>query len=128
MVGCETAHFLAARGISVTVIEMLEKLASDMLPRSRELEVDKLRLAGVAFYTSMKAEEITDRGVKAIRKAETFFFEADTIIQAVGMAADDTLARALQNAGVEVHLIGDAAQPRKIIDAVREGAIVGRQI
>ena len=49
MVGCETAHFLAARGISVTVIEMLEKLASDMLPRSRELEVDKLRLAGVAF-------------------------------------------------------------------------------
>ena len=68
----------------------------------------------------MKAEEITDRGVKAIRKAENFFFEADTIIQAVGMAADDTLARALQNAGVEVNLIGDAAQPRKIIDAVRE--------
>lgn len=128
MVGCETAQFLAARGIRVTVLEMLEKLASDMLPRSRELEVDKLRLAGVGFYTNMKAEEITAKGVKATRKGETIFFEADTVILAVGMAADNALAQELQSKGEKVYLIGDAAQPRKIVDAVYEGARVGREI
>lgn len=128
MIGCETARFLAAKGRTVTLIEMLEQLASDMLPRSREQEVYKLRLSGVGFHTGMKAEEVTDRGVKATRKGERFFFEADTVVLAVGMDANDALAQELKEKGKKVYVVGDAAQPRKIIDAVYDGARVGREI
>lgn len=128
LVGCETARFLAAKGRTVTVIEMLERLASDMLPRGREMEVDKLRLAGVGIHTRMKAEAIMEKGVRATCNGKVYFFEADTVVLAVGMVADNTLGQELQGKGKEVYMIGDAAQPGKIIDAVYGGARVGRGI
>jgi len=128
LVGCETAEFLAAKGRKVTVIEILAQLAADMLPKGREQKVDKLRLAGVGFHTRMKAEGITEKGVKAIRNGEPFFFEADTVVLAVGMVADDNLGPQLKEKGKKVYVIGDAAQPGKIIDAVYAGARVGREI
>ena len=128
LVGCETAEFLAAKGRKITVIEILVQLAADMLPKGREQKVDKLRLAGVGFHTRMKAEGITEKGVKAIRNGEPFFFEADTVVLAVGMVAEDKLGPQLKEQGKKVYVIGDAAQPGKIIDAVYDGARVGREI
>ncbi len=128
LVGCETAEFLVARGKSVILIEMLEQLAADMLPEGRKLEVERLRMAGVGFHTRMKAEEITERGVRAIRDGKEFFFEGDTVVLAVGMVANGVLGQELEGKVKELHVVGDAAQPRKIIDAVYDGAQVGRKI
>jgi NADPH-dependent 2,4-dienoyl-CoA reductase/sulfur reductase-like enzyme len=128
LVGCETARYLAAEGRNVTVIEILERLASDMLPEGRELEVNKLRLAGIGIQTQMAATEITPKGVKTTRNGKPYFFEADTVVVAVGMVPDNALSRELKNVGVTPQVIGDAAQPGKIIDAVYSGARVGREI
>ena len=59
---------------------------------------------------------------------ERFFFEADTVVLAVGMDANEALSQELQGQGKKVYVVGDAAQPRKIIDAVYDGARVGREI
>jgi len=128
LVGCETARFLAAKGRAVTILEMLERLASDMLPEGREMEVNKLRLAGIGIQTQMTAEEITEKGVKATREGKACFFKADTVVLAVGVVPDNTLHQQLQTSGNTAHTIGDAAQPGKMTDAVYGGARVGREI
>ena len=128
MIGCETARFLAVKGRTVMLIEMLEQLSSNMLPRSREQEVYKLSLSGVRFHTSMKAEEVTDKRVRATRKREWFFFEADAAVLVVGMDVNDALSQELKGKSKKVYVVGDATQPRKIIDAVYDGARVGREI
>ena len=46
---------------------------------------------------------------------------ADTVIIAIGSRPVDNLLRQVKGKGTEVFSIGDAKEPRKIIDAVREG-------
>ena len=45
----------------------------------------------------------------------------DSVVVAVGHRSHDPLSHALGDAGVSVTLIGDAARPRQIADATREG-------
>jgi hypothetical protein len=44
----------------------------------------------------------------------------DTVVTALGATADATL-RASFGDGVTVHAIGDCVEPRRILDAMREG-------
>jgi len=49
LVGCETADYLSAKGRTVTVIEILEKMAAAMLPLLRRPLLDRLRKKGVSL-------------------------------------------------------------------------------
>ena len=46
---------------------------------------------------------------------------ADTVVMAVGAVSVDDLAEQVKGDGIEVIVIGDAKQPRKINDAIFEG-------
>ena len=46
---------------------------------------------------------------------------ADTVVLAVGVKPDRSLADACRERGIETVVIGDASSPRTITDAVREG-------
>ena len=46
---------------------------------------------------------------------------ADTVVLAMGMTPRSTVVDELRNAAPRVFVVGDCAQPRHIIDAVREG-------
>lgn len=55
---------------------------------------------------------------------------ADVVVAAVGNRAVDDLAQSLEArpGGPEVVLVGDAAAPRTILEAVREGRLAGRAV
>ncbi|MDP2953101.1 MAG: FAD-dependent oxidoreductase, partial [Chloroflexota bacterium] len=125
-VGCETAELLAEQGKQVTVVEMLPRLAADMGPLSRRYLLDRLRQAGVKTEVNAQAVEITPQGVVVSSQGEQRLIEGESVVLAVGAVPDQRLAQALQGKVPELHIIGDAAQPRRIADAVREGFEVGR--
>jgi 2,4-dienoyl-CoA reductase-like NADH-dependent reductase (Old Yellow Enzyme family) len=50
--------------------------------------------------------------------------DVDAAVAWCGAAPDATLARELDGAGLDVRLVGDALLPRRVADAVREGAEV----
>ena len=52
----------------------------------------------------------------------------DTLVVSEPALPDDSLARELEGAGYPVEVIGDALSPRRIIDAVSEGARAARRI
>ena len=52
----------------------------------------------------------------------------DTVVLAVGMRKVNDLEQPLTEKGMNVHVIGDAKEPRQIYDAVREGFMIGMTI
>jgi len=126
MIGCETGHHLAEQGKTVTIIEILKRMASDMLFMTRRRLMDGLRSKKVTLLTSATCEEIKEGSVRvttAEGKKETI--PADTIIIAVGYKANDRLYKALEGKVPEIYCVGNSAKPRRILEANSEGYQAG---
>jgi NADPH-dependent 2,4-dienoyl-CoA reductase/sulfur reductase-like enzyme len=126
MVGCETGHHLAEQGKTVTIIEILKRMANDMFLMTRRRLMDGLRGKKVTLLASATCEEIKEGSVRvttAEGKRETI--PADTVIIAVGYNANDRLYKALEGKVSEIYCIGNSAKPRRIFEAVSEGYRAG---
>jgi pyruvate/2-oxoglutarate dehydrogenase complex dihydrolipoamide dehydrogenase (E3) component len=126
--GCEVAEFLYRKGKKVTILEMLDRIGEDIGNWNRWVVIDRLR-ANVRIETKAKVEKITKRGVHvtwAGRYPE--FFEADSVVIAVGMKSTDKLAKDLQRKGVSLYKIGDCAKPGKVKEAIASGFRAGLRV
>jgi len=126
MVGCETGHYLVEQGRTVTIIEILRRMANDMFPMTRRRLIDGLRRKKVTLLASATCEEIKEGVVKvntAEGKQETI--PADTVIIAVGYKANDHLCKALEGNVPEIYCIGNSSEPRRILEATSEGYRTG---
>jgi len=128
-VGCEVANFLAQKGKRVTVIEMLDSVATDIHSMVRVGLLEELDKYGVKTLTGLKFEALIKNGVEAVdRESRKVRLQADTIIFALGARAKDELAKDLKGRVKELHIIGDAKQPRRIRDAISEGYMAAYEI
>jgi 2-enoate reductase len=129
LVGCETSLCLAGIAQSITVVEMLPDILMDVSVFSRFTIMGKMRQAGVRWMVSHKLTEVKEKGITlsdaAGREVE---LAADTVILAVGFKANDSLYFSLDRQGWEVYPIGDCQSPRKIIDAVRDGYLIAKDL
>jgi len=130
LVGCETADFLSQRGRDVTVVRRGPEMASKMYSGSRHALLGRLKERGVTLIVSVKEyEAITEEGLAIIDgQGERRTLKADTIVLATGAVPEDQLAKAIEGKVGEVHLAGDCAQPRRILDAIHDGARLGREV
>lgn len=136
MVGCEVADMLADQGdnqtlgcTAVTIVEMLPNIGLDMQPESRMLLMPRLRERGIRIITSATVKEILEDGVIFMKDGrEEAIHEMNFIILAMGTKSFDELSGKIKDKVSEVYVIGDAKQPRKVLQAIAEGAEVGRKI
>ncbi len=129
LAGLETADFLSAHGHTVTVVEMLERLAPDMSPIHRRLVLDRLRSRGVNLVTGItKGEVHGQRFSLQDREGTAHQLPFDTLVLAAGRdplaSAWDTLRQRVK----ELFIVGDALDPRGIMEAVAEGNLAGRMV
>ncbi len=121
LAGCEFALHYAESGHDVTVIEMGDVVAAEGNPRHRPMLLKKLE-AVVDVRTGLHGREITERGILCTDKAgNEVFIEADTVVVAVGMKADQAKTDALRGTAPQVQMIGDCLKPGLIRDAVFRG-------
>jgi NADPH-dependent 2,4-dienoyl-CoA reductase/sulfur reductase-like enzyme len=129
LVGCETALFLFELGKDVTIVEMLPELAGDLVMVPREALMRRVSEARVSVVTSAKIVEFTKSGVVVERRGQREVIEGmDTIVLAAGVVSVNELAGSVGERIPEVHVIGNAKQPGKALEAIAAGAMVGRQI
>ena len=129
MVGCETGHYLAEQGKTVTITEILKRMANDMFYMARRRLMDGLRSKKVTLLTGATCEEINEGSVlvtTADGKRATI--PADTIIIAVGYKANDRLYKTLEGKVSEVYCIGNSSEPRRVLEATSEGYQAGLAI
>lgn len=122
-VGCETAEVLADRGAKVTVIEMLEDLASDMEVPEKFALMQRLGGKGVAFLTKTVVKEVKPGGEVVLQKdyQPEVLSGVETIVLAVGYVPAIELEAVLKEKNVPYVKIGDCVEARKAIDAIWEG-------
>ncbi|MBN1625772.1 MAG: FAD-dependent oxidoreductase [Deltaproteobacteria bacterium] len=121
LVGCETGLYIAQKGKSVTIIEMLDDVAVDaniMHRRALMLELEKT----VRIKTKSRCKEITDKGIIAIdRDGREITIEAETVVVAVGYRSRSVNVDTLRGSTPEFMEIGDCVKPGRVLHAVRTG-------
>ncbi|MGB9805549.1 MAG: FAD-dependent oxidoreductase, partial [Thermoproteota archaeon] len=124
LVGCELALNLAAEEKKVTIVEALPQVAMGEPILSRMGIVNLLTKAKVNILTNAPVIEIYKNGVDiADSLGRRTTLSADTVILSVGRRSriDRDLIESSKSTAKEVYVIGDAKQPRRIIDAIKEG-------
>jgi 2,4-dienoyl-CoA reductase (NADPH2) len=107
---------------------MLNRIGADIGRTTRWVTMGRLRNLGVGMERNAKVEEITDKGVRVSRDGGSEFFEADSVVLAVGMESDRRLAQELEGKVQALHVIGDSAQPGKITEASESALQVAREV
>ena len=129
LVGSETALYLAKQGKKVTILEMLDSIASDMTWGNA---VDLIKLLddnNVRMLTNTIAKRITETGVVGVGpKGEEMSLEGENVIVAVGMKSNKALEDTLSDTISEVYVIGDSVAPRKVLSAIWDGYRTARLI
>jgi 2,4-dienoyl-CoA reductase-like NADH-dependent reductase (Old Yellow Enzyme family)/ribulose 1,5-bisphosphate synthetase/thiazole synthase len=134
-IGCHVASLLMARGLAVAIVETRAALGYDMGDQQgavlRNRVANDERNSGI--YLRSTVEEIT-RGHMSIWRSdldESARLVADAIVVVEPRQPNRELADIVAERcgdAVEVHAIGDCVQPRKLQDALLEGATVGAAI
>jgi NADPH-dependent 2,4-dienoyl-CoA reductase/sulfur reductase-like enzyme len=136
MVGCETAETIANRGdnpiigcTDVTLLEMVDDVALDTAPQSRDLMMQRLREKGVRILTSTKVIEFLEDGIVLQRDGQQETLRGvDRIVLSMGVKSVDPLSEQMKQEVTEVYAIGDAKETQSALEAIAEGAEVGRRI
>lgn len=118
--GCDLALELAQDGHEVTIVEMLDEVARDMLFLNRTSLIRSLEQYRVRVLTNHTVTRVTDTGVVLDGPDGEVAIECDTVVAAFGVVPDRALADRLIAAGRPVHVVGDCSEPRKVGDAIND--------
>ncbi|BCN29796.1 NAD(P)/FAD-dependent oxidoreductase [Anaeromicropila herbilytica] len=126
--GCDSALELALEeGKKVTIVEMAEGIAKDVMYINLTSILVKIKEAGINVFTSSKVSEINEQGV-VIEKADGTKenIAADTVITAFGMKKDSDLADKIREKYYnKTRIVGDSEKVGKVATAVRSGFYAG---
>ena len=130
VVGCETALFLAEQGRDVTVVDPAGILVSEpVFTLNQASLLEKMDARGVKTMPGVELLEVVEGGAKVRAGLAESLLECDAVVLALGFTAGEPTAEELAGvAGLQVRVIGDAVQPRKVLDAVWEGFHAARLI
>lgn len=122
MVGCETAEYLAEQGCQVSVVEMSDKIASEVgmtvLPTMLEFFKDH----GIAQFTGHKVINIrADEVICENQDGQTVKIPCDYVVMASGARSVKFDTALLADKGVSVVEIGDCRQVANISHAIKTG-------
>jgi 2,4-dienoyl-CoA reductase-like NADH-dependent reductase (Old Yellow Enzyme family)/thioredoxin reductase len=123
--GCETAQYLRKEGHDVTMIARSQKAARSIEPITRQVLLEEVRTAGIKIAFGFDCSEIgSDAVVCRDEGGNTVEFPCDGVVIARGYLPESDLAQELEKHGFQVMVIGDAVEPRKILEAVTEAHLV----
>jgi len=128
-IGAEVADYLSENGKEVTLVEMREGIALDLVAHVQYFLNKRLREKGVQILTFTKAIRFEKDGLwvedpQGIRKLDGF----DSIVLALGWSPNDEMVESFKGKVPEVYVVGDASKPREVMEALFEGEEVALKI
>lgn len=150
-IGAQTALYLAAQDKDVTLVAQgksdlfaddMDEFATDMVGTIvRPLILERLK-ESVSLLPEHGVKRITEGGAVVdsagalpphrnsvrVGPVDEQLVPADTVVIGIRRRPADDLYDQLADAGLELHLVGDAAEPRTVEEAVREGSAAARSI
>jgi 2,4-dienoyl-CoA reductase-like NADH-dependent reductase (Old Yellow Enzyme family)/thioredoxin reductase len=131
LAGTAAAEKLAERGAAVTIVTPHMYAGADLPVHHAPALYRRLASLGIAvmpstFVTTIGEATVTceDRFTGATRLLD----HAGPVVLAMGNQADDALVRALEDAGTDLFVVGDAVAPRQVDAAILDGERAGWMI
>lgn len=130
LVGLEVAELLVERGNQITVVEMQAAVANDLGLLRKICVMESLYGHGVELLTNSKCMAIHKDSVIVEKDGEHHSIPADYVVLAVGSRAlnKQSLQDFMEESSIPYHVIGDAVQARRALNAIWEGAELARRI
>ncbi len=128
LIGIEVASKMTDLNNEVIIVEMLGETARGMEMIEKGMTLKKLKEKNVEIHLNTKVEEIQDDKAIIEKEGEKGVIEGvDKIVMATGMSSVNDLRDKLAGKA-SIHLIGDAAEPRKAQDAISDGYEIAKKI
>jgi 2-enoate reductase len=121
--GSDAALELAQQGHTVTIIELADDLARDMIVINRIPLLRQLAELNVRILTGHKVVAIDPTGLVATGQDGDVRVDADTVIAAFGVRPNNALSIALEGRD-NVTSVGDCVKPAKVGDAINTAFVV----
>jgi len=123
LIGMETADYLCQKGTQVTLVEVLKRSPVLKITSHGYMLHTRLKEAGCRLLFNTSVKKIEESSVIVLMEdREQVLSPVDQVIIAVGLKPNDELKEILQAKKIRHFIIGDALQPRRIIEATEEGA------
>ncbi len=123
LIGMETADFLSKKGTQVTLVEALKRSPVLKITSHGYMLHTRLRDKNCKLLFNTVVKRIAEGSVTILSGGEEQTLSpVDQVIIAVGLKPHDDWQQILQARGIRHWVIGDACQPRRIIEATEEGA------
>jgi 2,4-dienoyl-CoA reductase-like NADH-dependent reductase (Old Yellow Enzyme family) len=127
-VGMETADYLLAHGMEVTVLEMQPVPPVAKLSAHGYWLHKRIKDGGGRLFFGAKVVAI-EEGVVRFHQMNTEQEErAALVVNALGAKSENYLEDLLKEMEVPYRIVGDARSPRRIIEAIHEGFKAGEEI
>lgn len=127
--GCETAEWLAEKSIKVTVVEMRDELLTDTDSAVKYDMMRTMQQLQVGFVTGSVVVGVTSEGaILRNQSGDTQEVKCNGVVFATGAVSKRDLLEELQGKVAELHVVGDAAKPGQILDAIADAYRVARAI
>jgi NADPH-dependent 2,4-dienoyl-CoA reductase/sulfur reductase-like enzyme len=123
LIGMETADYLCQKGTQVTLVEVLKRSPVLKITSHGYMLHTRLKEVGCQLLFNTAVKKIEESSVTVLTGGtEESLSPVDQVIIAVGLEPHDELKEILQAKKIRHFIIGDALQPRRIIEATEEGA------
>jgi len=123
LIGMETADYLCQKGTQVTLVEVLKRSPVLKITSHGYMLHTRLKQAGCRLLFNTVVKKIEESSITVlIEGREQLLSPVDQVIIAVGLESRKDLKEVLQARKIRHFIIGDALQPRRIIEATEEGA------
>jgi 2,4-dienoyl-CoA reductase-like NADH-dependent reductase (Old Yellow Enzyme family)/thioredoxin reductase len=129
--GVAVARILASKEVAVILAEASRELVTDIGTRSRRFQIGALEgLPNVAIHLGTTVEALGERRATLWNGRERWGVEIDLVVPTrtllpVTAVADELLDR---DPSLEVHVVGDCAQPRTALEAIHDAAALAHRL
>lgn len=127
-VGMETADFLSAKGLTVTVLEMQPVPPVGKLTAHGYWLHKRIKDSGGRLIFGAKVMAIENGGVRYSRADSEQVEPAALIVTAMGARSENSLEAVIKELAIPCRIVGDAKSPRRILEAIHEGHKAGLEI
>jgi len=124
----ETADYLGAKGVKVTLVEMQDHVGEALDPLPRTMLLKRLAGQGAEIHVGTEIEGFAPGEAMARKSGKVLALPAETVVMAVGVRPDRSLAEALADEELDLRIVGDAVSPRGIGDAIWEAHQVAARV
>ena len=123
LIGMETADFLSQKGTQVTIVEVLKRSPVLKITSHGYMLHNRLRNAQAKLLFNTTVARIEEKTVAVLSEGvEEVLSPVDQVVVAVGLKPREGLKAFLKTSGIQHFVVGDAVNPRRIIEATDEGA------